>query len=118
MMWPLYMEAICEDSHAPVWGTLVMMTMSDVALCQINLDSCLCCCQMLNPPGCQCNVCRDCLQHHFEIVIRERYVRNMVCPVCSQLDIDNSPQTDTHFQLLSIMVTCSTALAYRYCSFL
>jgi len=59
---------------------------------------------MLNPPGCQCNVCRDCLHHHFEIVIRERYVRNMVCPVCSQPDIDNSPQTDMHFQLLSIMV--------------
>jgi len=62
---------------------------------------------MLNPPGCQCNVCRDCLHHHFEVVIRERYVRNMVCPVCGQPDIDNSPQTDTHFQLLSIMVTYS-----------
>ena len=59
---------------------------------------------MLNPPGCQCNVCRDCLHHHFEIVVRERYVRNMVCPVCGQPDIDNSQQTDTHFQLLSIMV--------------
>jgi len=65
---------------------------------------------MLNPPGCQCSICRDCLQHHFEIVIRERYVRNMVCPVCSQPDIDNSQQTDTHFQLLSIMVTYSLQL--------
>jgi len=35
----------------------------------------------------------------------------MVCPVCFQPDIDNSQQTDTHFQLLSIMVSTTLCIS-------
>ena len=44
------------------------------------------------------------MKGHFEVVIRERFVRNLVCPVCSLPDIDNSEQTETHFQFLLLMV--------------
>jgi hypothetical protein len=60
--------------------------------------------QIVNLPCCQCSVCRDCLRGHFDVIVKERYVRNMTCPICSQPDIDNSPQTDVYFQLLLIML--------------
>lgn len=56
-------------------------------------------------PACQCRVCIDCIRGHFEVVIRERFIRNMVCPACSQPDIDNSEQTDAYFDVLLIMVS-------------
>jgi hypothetical protein len=67
--------------------------------------NCLLTVQMRVLPTCQCRVCIDCIRGHFEVLIRERYIRNMVCPVCGLPDIDNSGQTDAYFDILLLMVS-------------
>lgn len=52
---------------------------------------------------CECKICRECVKRHFEIVIREKYVRDMVCPKCQLPEIDRVG-ADLHFQFLSILL--------------
>ena len=64
---------------------------------------------------CQCKVCVDCLQTYFSVQIRERHVKNLVCPVCQQPEIDHVDNPDTtasHFQFLDLMV-CMQSVSVR-----
>uniref|UniRef100_A0A4W4H441 RBR-type E3 ubiquitin transferase n=1 Tax=Electrophorus electricus TaxID=8005 RepID=A0A4W4H441_ELEEL len=42
--------------------------------------------------ACQCSMCTECFKQHFTVVLRDKHIRDMVCPVCEEPDI-NDPET-------------------------
>ena len=59
---------------------------------------------MISLPLCQCKICIDCLKSYFEVQVKEKHVRDMVCPVCEKPDIQDETQADTHFTYISVLV--------------
>ncbi len=53
---------------------------------------------------CQCQVCDECLSEGFEVMIRNNHVRELVCLVCREPDIQNVEQAETHFQFMEMLV--------------
>ena len=54
-------------------------------------------------PG--CIYCHDCLAKHLDITIRERNIRDLVCPVCMLPDVDiDEEATLTHFNHLDKVI--------------
>lgn len=41
---------------------------------------------------------------HFTIAVRDKHIRDMVCPVCSEPDINDQEQLDSYFSTLDIQV--------------
>lgn len=41
---------------------------------------------------------------HFTIAVRDRHIRDMVCPVCCEPDINDQEQLDSYFSTLDIQV--------------
>jgi len=54
--------------------------------------------------SCQCSVCHECFGQHFTVAVRDRHIRDMVCPVCGEPDINESEQLDSYFSTLDIQV--------------
>lgn len=60
--------------------------------------------QMQSLTSCQCSVCCDCFQQHFTIVVRDKHIRDMVCPVCWEPDINDPEHLNSYFSTLDIQV--------------
>lgn len=60
--------------------------------------------QMQSLTSCQCSVCHECFSQHFTIAVRDKHIRDMVCPVCSEPDINDPEQLDSYFSTLDIQV--------------
>nr|CBN82184.1 RING finger protein 31 [Dicentrarchus labrax] len=60
--------------------------------------------KMQSLTSCQCSVCHDCFGQHFTIAIRDKHIRDMVCPVCSGPDINDPEQLDSYFSTLDIQL--------------
>lgn len=54
--------------------------------------------------SCQCSVCHECFRQHFTIAVRDKHIRDMVCPACSEPDINDPEQLDSYFSTLDIQV--------------
>ncbi|KAJ8276887.1 hypothetical protein GJAV_G00069010 [Gymnothorax javanicus] len=51
--------------------------------------------------SCECSLCCECFTQHFTVAVRDRHIRDMVCPLCSEPDINNPVALDTYFTLLA-----------------
>nr|XP_020503211.1 E3 ubiquitin-protein ligase RNF31-like [Labrus bergylta] len=60
--------------------------------------------KMQSLTSCQCSVCHDCFRQHFTIAVRDKHIREMVCPVCSGPDINDPEQMDSYFSTLDIQL--------------
>ncbi|XP_072234593.1 E3 ubiquitin-protein ligase RNF31-like isoform X1 [Leuresthes tenuis] len=60
--------------------------------------------KMQSLTSCQCSVCHECFRQHFTIAVRDRHIRDMVCPVCSEPDINDPEQLDSYFSTLDIQL--------------
>ncbi|KAM9337319.1 E3 ubiquitin-protein ligase RNF31-like [Symphorus nematophorus] len=60
--------------------------------------------RMQSLTSCQCSVCHDCFRQHFTIAVRDKHIRDMVCPVCSEPDINDQEQMDSYFSTLDIQL--------------
>ncbi|XP_017269594.1 E3 ubiquitin-protein ligase RNF31 isoform X2 [Kryptolebias marmoratus] len=60
--------------------------------------------KMQSLTSCQCSVCHECFRAHFTIAIRDKHIRDMVCPVCSEPDINDPEQLDSYFSTLDIQL--------------
>uniref|UniRef100_H3CTG2 Ring finger protein 31 n=1 Tax=Tetraodon nigroviridis TaxID=99883 RepID=H3CTG2_TETNG len=60
--------------------------------------------KMQSLTSCQCSVCHECFRTHFTITVRDRHIRDMVCPVCSEPDINDQEQLDSYFSTLDIQL--------------
>ncbi|XP_058872971.1 LOW QUALITY PROTEIN: E3 ubiquitin-protein ligase RNF31-like [Acipenser ruthenus] len=54
--------------------------------------------------SCQCTVCSDCFQQHFTIAVKEKHIRDMVCPSCSAPDISDEAELNSYFSTLDIQL--------------
>lgn len=60
--------------------------------------------QMQSLTSCQCSVCSGCFQQHFTIAVRDKHIRDMVCPVCWEPDINDPEHLNSYFSTLDIQV--------------
>uniref|UniRef100_A0A3Q2U137 Ring finger protein 31 n=1 Tax=Fundulus heteroclitus TaxID=8078 RepID=A0A3Q2U137_FUNHE len=60
--------------------------------------------KMQSLTSCQCSVCHECFRQHFTIAVRDKHIRDMVCPACSEPDINDPEQLDSYFSTLDIQV--------------
>ena len=60
--------------------------------------------QMQSLTSCQCSVCCGCFRQHFTIVVRDKHIRDMVCPVCWEPDINDPEHLNSYFSTLDIQV--------------
>ncbi|XP_034998147.1 E3 ubiquitin-protein ligase RNF31-like isoform X1 [Hippoglossus stenolepis] len=73
-------------------------------------NECPCClcifprCKMQSLTSCQCSVCHECFGQHFTVAVRDKHIRDMVCPVCGEPDINDPEQLDSYFSTLDIQL--------------
>ncbi|XP_043960918.1 E3 ubiquitin-protein ligase RNF31 [Gambusia affinis] len=60
--------------------------------------------KMQSLTSCQCSVCHECFRQHFTIAVRDKHIRDMVCPACSEPDINDPEQLDSYFSTLDIQL--------------
>ncbi|KAI0211252.1 E3 ubiquitin-protein ligase RNF31 [Lamellibrachia satsuma] len=53
---------------------------------------------------CQCKICIDCLTQYLELYVREKLIKEFVCPVCDEPDTENIDLAETHFEFLDMMI--------------
>ncbi|XP_054621582.1 E3 ubiquitin-protein ligase RNF31-like isoform X1 [Dunckerocampus dactyliophorus] len=70
--------------------------------------------KMQSLTSCQCSVCQECFTQHFTITVRDKHIRDMVCPICREPDINDPEQLDSYFSTLDIQLReCLTADVYE-----
>ncbi|XP_072296664.1 E3 ubiquitin-protein ligase RNF31 [Eucyclogobius newberryi] len=60
--------------------------------------------KMQSLTSCQCSVCCGCFQQHFTIAVRDKHIRDMVCPVCWEPDINDPETLNSYFSTLDIQL--------------
>ncbi|CAL8278660.1 unnamed protein product [Lota lota] len=60
--------------------------------------------KMQSLTSCQCSVCCGCFRQHFTIVVRDKHIRDMVCPVCWEPDINDPEHLNSYFSTLDIQL--------------
>ncbi|XP_037837983.1 E3 ubiquitin-protein ligase RNF31 isoform X1 [Kryptolebias marmoratus] len=60
--------------------------------------------KMQSLTSCQCSVCCGCFQQHFTVAIRDKHIRDMVCPVCWEPDINDPEHLNSYFSTLDIQL--------------
>ncbi|XP_061551005.1 E3 ubiquitin-protein ligase RNF31 isoform X1 [Phycodurus eques] len=60
--------------------------------------------KMQSLTSCQCSVCCGCFQQHFTIAVRDKHIRDMVCPVCWEPDINDPEDLNSYFSTLDIQL--------------
>uniref|UniRef100_A0A8C6U6T8 RING-type domain-containing protein n=1 Tax=Neogobius melanostomus TaxID=47308 RepID=A0A8C6U6T8_9GOBI len=54
--------------------------------------------------SCQCSVCCGCFQQYFTITVRDKHIRDMVCPICWEPDINDPEHLNSYFSTLDIQL--------------
>lgn len=60
--------------------------------------------KMQSLTSCQCLICGECFRTHFTIAIRDKHIRDMVCPSCEEPDINDPQHLDNYFSTLDIQL--------------
>uniref|UniRef100_A0A3P8PPP4 RBR-type E3 ubiquitin transferase n=1 Tax=Astatotilapia calliptera TaxID=8154 RepID=A0A3P8PPP4_ASTCA len=60
--------------------------------------------KMQSLTSCQCSVCLECFKAHFTIAVRDKHIRDMVCPSCCEPDINDPEKLDSYFSTLDIQL--------------
>ncbi|KAL7869891.1 hypothetical protein AOLI_G00138790 [Acnodon oligacanthus] len=53
---------------------------------------------------CQCSMCCECFKQHFTVALRDKHIRDMVCPVCEEPDINDPEALQTYFSTLDVQL--------------
>ncbi|XP_060066432.1 uncharacterized protein LOC132546733 [Ylistrum balloti] len=57
-----------------------------------------------NLGSCECKICVECMKGYFEVCIREKHVRNLNCPLCSQPDMEDSDLATNYLTFLTMLL--------------
>ncbi|KAM9826856.1 E3 ubiquitin-protein ligase RNF31-like [Neosynchiropus ocellatus] len=60
--------------------------------------------KMQSLTSCQCSVCLECFGRHFTVAVKDRHIRDMVCPVCGRPEENDPEQLDHYFSTLDIQL--------------
>lgn len=63
---------------------------------------------------CQDRICKDCVSEHLTLVIKEKNIHNLVCPVCGLPDIPEDAEATEYFNNLDIMVRPQQLVVLEY----
>ncbi|XP_022524852.2 E3 ubiquitin-protein ligase RNF31 [Astyanax mexicanus] len=53
---------------------------------------------------CQCSMCSECFIQHFTVALRDKHIRDMVCPVCEEPEINDPEALETYFFTLDVQL--------------
>ncbi|XP_066520072.1 interferon regulatory factor 9 [Hoplias malabaricus] len=54
--------------------------------------------------SCQCSMCSECFQMHFTVALKDKHIRDMVCPVCEEPDINDPESLVIYFSNLDVQL--------------
>ncbi|XP_057288301.1 E3 ubiquitin-protein ligase RNF31, partial [Pezoporus wallicus] len=57
--------------------------------------------------GCQCWLCPECFRLHFTVGVRERRVRDLVCPACARPDLGDEASAAHYFSTLDAQASAA-----------
>lgn len=70
--------------------------------------------RMQSLTSCECMICKECFQQHFTIVLKERHIKDMVCPGCGLPEISDEDELQSYFSTLDIQLRdCLDEDAYQ-----
>ncbi|XP_044129026.1 E3 ubiquitin-protein ligase RNF31 [Bufo gargarizans] len=54
--------------------------------------------------SCECCICPECFRMHFTVAIKEKHIRDMVCPSCEEPEISDEGELLHYFSTLDILL--------------
>ncbi|KAM8961737.1 E3 ubiquitin-protein ligase RNF31 [Pelodytes ibericus] len=60
--------------------------------------------KMRSLTSCECCICPDCFRMHFTVAVKEKHIRDMVCPACEQPEITDERELLHYFSTLDILL--------------
>ncbi|KAM4710357.1 E3 ubiquitin-protein ligase RNF31 isoform 2-T3 [Discoglossus pictus] len=60
--------------------------------------------KMRSLTSCECCICPDCFRTHFTVAVKEKHIRDMVCPTCEQPEISDERELLHYFSTLDILL--------------
>ncbi|CAH2294427.1 E3 ubiquitin- ligase RNF31 isoform X1 [Pelobates cultripes] len=60
--------------------------------------------KMRSLTSCECCICPDCFRTHFTVAIKEKHIRDMVCPACEEPEISDEGELLHYFSTLDILL--------------
>ncbi|XP_069796829.1 E3 ubiquitin-protein ligase RNF31-like isoform X2 [Narcine bancroftii] len=60
--------------------------------------------KMQSLTSCECNICQECFKTNFTLAVREKHIKDLVCPCCSKPDIDDEAQWLSYFSTLDVQL--------------
>ncbi|XP_030630424.1 E3 ubiquitin-protein ligase RNF31-like [Chanos chanos] len=72
------------------------MLVQDCAICYCNFPFS----KMASLISCQCSICNECFQEHFTVAVKDKHIRDMVCPACGEPDINDPEALYNYFSIL------------------
>ncbi|XP_053330126.1 E3 ubiquitin-protein ligase RNF31 [Spea bombifrons] len=60
--------------------------------------------KMRSLTSCECCICPDCFRIHFTVAIKEKHIRDMVCPACEAPEISDEGELIHYFSTLDILL--------------
>ena len=60
--------------------------------------------------NCQCQQCAECMSQYFEVTIKQKHLRHLVCPICDKPNLEGGIVHEDYFSNLSVLVRTSGVL--------
>ncbi|CAJ0933700.1 unnamed protein product [Ranitomeya imitator] len=60
--------------------------------------------KMRSLTSCECCICPDCFRMHFTVALKEKHIRDMVCPACEEPEISDEGELLHYFSTLDILL--------------
>lgn len=60
--------------------------------------------KMRSLTSCECCICPDCFRMHFTVAVKEKHIRDMVCPSCEEPEISDEGELLHYFSTLDILL--------------
>uniref|UniRef100_A0A8C5WDB8 RBR-type E3 ubiquitin transferase n=1 Tax=Leptobrachium leishanense TaxID=445787 RepID=A0A8C5WDB8_9ANUR len=60
--------------------------------------------KMRSLTSCECCICPDCFKMHFTVAVKEKHIRDMVCPACEEPEISDEVELLHYFSTLDILL--------------
>ncbi|XP_053558336.1 LOW QUALITY PROTEIN: E3 ubiquitin-protein ligase RNF31 [Bombina bombina] len=60
--------------------------------------------KMRSLTSCECCICPDCFRTHFTVALKEKHIRDMVCPACEEPEISDEGELLHYFSTLDILL--------------
>eukprot|EP00062_Callorhinchus_milii_P027956 gi/632991900/ref/XP_007884834.1/ PREDICTED: E3 ubiquitin-protein ligase RNF31-like [Callorhinchus milii] len=60
--------------------------------------------KMQSLTSCECLMCSGCFKEHFTLIVKERHIKDLVCPICGKPEIDEESELINYFSTLDVQL--------------